>query len=153
MSSIHTCHAFSFDSLTQTPIPLAQFAGKPFLVANIASRCGFHQQLHAFQQLHTQGAQILLTPCNDFGKQEPLDTSALACHLGERYQLDCPVTSRVGIKYHPHPFYQWLGHQLPWYAYPRWNYYKFIFNAQGQLIKWYAPWVSPMHQSIVQTLI
>src|SRR5207244_1623347 len=67
--------AFSFAGLEAGDIKLADHAGKPILVVNTASLCGYTPQYAGLQQLwtryHERGLVIIGVPSNDFGGQEP----------------------------------------------------------------------------------
>ncbi|HEX2888272.1 MAG TPA: glutathione peroxidase, partial [Vineibacter terrae] len=66
---------FAFTSIDGTPLPLKDFAGRPILLVNVASACGFTPQYAGLQELHEQwgsrGLVVLGVPSNDFGAQEP----------------------------------------------------------------------------------
>src|SRR3954471_23147084 len=70
-----TAYGFSFPALDGGTIRLADFAGKPFMVVNTASLCGYTPQYAGLQELWTgfqkRGLIILGVPSNDFGGQEP----------------------------------------------------------------------------------
>src|SRR6478672_7763174 len=70
-----TAYAFSFSGLKGGEIKLADFAGKPILVVNTASQCGYTPQYAGLQELwkrfHERGLMIVGVPSNDFGGQEP----------------------------------------------------------------------------------
>ena len=70
-----TAYAFSFTGLKGGDIKLADFAGKPILVVNTASLCGYTPQYAGLQELwkryHARGLMIVGVPSNDFGGQEP----------------------------------------------------------------------------------
>ena len=70
-----TAYAFSFPGLEAGDIKLADYAGKPILVVNTASLCGYTPQYTGLQQLwaryHDRGLMIIGVPSNDFGGQEP----------------------------------------------------------------------------------
>lgn len=56
-------------------VSLSDFKGKALLIVNVASECGYTPQYKGLQQLYekykSQGFEILASPCNDFGAQEP----------------------------------------------------------------------------------
>ena len=62
-----TAYAFSFKRLDGGDLRLAEHAGKPILVVNTASLCGYTPQYEGLQQLWTR----FRDPSNDFGAQEP----------------------------------------------------------------------------------
>src|SRR5260370_2996693 len=49
-----TAYAFSFPALAGGDIRLAQYAGRPLLVVNTASLCGFTPQYAGLQELWTE---------------------------------------------------------------------------------------------------
>src|SRR5437773_8975125 len=65
-----TAYAFSFPALAGGDIRLADYAGRPMLIVNTASLCGFTPQYAGLQELWTQfhdrGLMILGVPSNDF---------------------------------------------------------------------------------------
>src|SRR5579862_7692264 len=70
-----TAYAFSFAGLQGEPIRLSDFAGKPIMVVNTASLCGYTPQYAGLEQLyrrfHARGLMMVGVPSNDFGGQEP----------------------------------------------------------------------------------
>src|SRR5262245_20480729 len=70
-----TAYAFSFPGLDGGDIRLSEFAGRPLLVVNTASLCGFTPQYGGLQELWTEfgdrGLMVIGVPSNDFGGQEP----------------------------------------------------------------------------------
>src|SRR5258708_15157785 len=70
-----TAYAFSFPALAGGDIRLAEYAGRPLLVVNTASLCGFTPQYNGLQELctqfHDRGLTSIGVPSNDFGGHEP----------------------------------------------------------------------------------
>ena len=77
-----TAFAFHFAGLKGGDIQLAEHAGKPILIVNTASQCGYTPQYAGLQQLWTRyrgrGLLIVGVPSNDFGGQEPGGSNEIA---------------------------------------------------------------------------
>ena len=77
-----TAYAFSFPALAGGDIRLAEYAGRPMLIVNTASLCGFTPQYAGLQELwtefHDRGLMIIGVPSNDFGGQEPGGATEIA---------------------------------------------------------------------------
>ena len=65
---------FSFKSIDGDNLPLAQFKGRPILLFNSASKCGFTSQYTGLQKIHEQykdqGLIVIGIPSDNFN-QEP----------------------------------------------------------------------------------
>src|SRR5881394_289391 len=76
-----TAYAFSFGGLAGGNISLADYTGRPILIVNTASLCGFTPQYAGLQELwtryHGRGLMIVGVPSNDFGGQEPGGTAEI----------------------------------------------------------------------------
>ena len=75
---------FKVKDIKGTEKDLSDFKGKPALIVNVASKCGFTPQYEGLQKLFEKfegKVHVLGFPCNQFGKQEPgtttLDISVL----------------------------------------------------------------------------
>src|SRR6201991_4329876 len=84
-----TAYGFSFQGLKGGDIRLADYAGKPLLVVNTASLCGFTPQYAGLQQLWIQfrdrGLMVIGVPSNDFGGQEPGGITEIAETAEQNY--------------------------------------------------------------------
>ena len=65
----------SFETIDGKKTSLSEFAGKPILIVNVASECGYTPQYAGLQLLFEKykgkGLNVIGFPCNDFGQQEP----------------------------------------------------------------------------------
>jgi glutathione peroxidase len=82
-------YAFSFPALSGDDIRLAEFTGRPLLVVNTASLCGYTPQYAGLQELWTEfgerGLAMVGVPSNDFGGQEPGGATEIAATARHQY--------------------------------------------------------------------
>ena len=147
-------HAFSFPGLAGGTIDLKSFAGRPVLVVNTASECGFTPQYADLKSVSdrfkARGLVVLGVPCNDFGGQEPGDAAAIAGFCTTRYQVDFPMTAKQRVLgAEAHPFYRWIAETLGEGAVPRWNFHKFLIGPDGALVDGWPSSVKPGDPKIV----
>jgi glutathione peroxidase len=75
MSDTEDAYRFEFSSIGGERLPLDAWRGRPVLVVNTASFCGYTPQysdLEAlWQRFRDRGLVVLGVPSNDFGQQEP----------------------------------------------------------------------------------
>ena len=131
-------YQFEFVSLAGERLPLAEWRGRPVLVVNVASFCGYTPQYRDLQALwrrySAQGLVVLGVPSNDFGEQEPGSAAEIRQFCETNYQVDFPLTEKnrvVGAD--AHPFYRWIAACLGEAGAPRWNFHKYLIGPHGQL--------------------
>src|SRR5712691_8865092 len=94
-----TAYAFSFGRLEGGDIRLAENAGKPILVVNTASLCGYTPQYTGLQTLwtryHDRGLMVIGVPSNDFGGQEPGGPSEILQTAHAEYGVTFPLTQKA----------------------------------------------------------
>ena len=76
---IHAASAFEFESIDGGVLNLEDFKGKPVLIVNTASRCGFTYQYEGLQKLHDKyadkGLVVITVPSNDFNQELKTDAA------------------------------------------------------------------------------
>src|SRR5215471_15435890 len=96
-----TAYAFSFAGLKGGEIRLADYAGKPILIVNTASLCGYTPQYAGLQQLWTRfrerGLVIIAVPSNDFGEQEPGSAADIEHTAQDEYGVTFPIAAKVAV--------------------------------------------------------
>ncbi|MFZ2157619.1 MAG: glutathione peroxidase [Bradyrhizobium sp.] len=132
-----TAYAFSFPALAGGDIRLADYAGRPILVVNTASLCGFTPQYAGLQELWTEfqgrGLIILGVPSNDFGGQEPGGTTEIANTAQQHYGVTFPIAAKAVVRgANAHPFYKWAADARPKDV-PRWNFHKYLIGRDGYI--------------------
>jgi glutathione peroxidase len=141
-----TAYAFSFPGLTSGDIRLSEFAGKPILIVNTASLCGFTPQYGGLQELwsefHDRGLMILGVPSNDFGGQEPGGVAEITA-TAENHHVTFPIAAKAIVKGpNAHPFYKWAAEARPKDV-PRWNFHKYLIGRDGYIADVYPESVEP----------
>lgn len=152
-----TAHDFTFTAIDGSPLPLSRFAGRALLVVNTASRCGFTGQYDGLQRLwqryRDRGLTVLGVPSNDFGSQEPGTESDIQAFCATGFGIDFPMTAKVHVRGpQAHPFYRWAGDCFGLVAQPRWNFHKFLFDAQGRPATWFSSFTSPTAGRLVRAV-
>ena len=132
-----TAYGFWFAALDGGELRLADFAGRPFIVVNTASLCGYTPQYAGLQELWTQfhdrGLMIVGVPSNDFGAQEPGGSKEIAETAQHQYGVTFPIAAKTVVKgVNAHPFYKWAAEARP-KDLPRWNFHKYLIGRDGYI--------------------
>jgi glutathione peroxidase len=142
-----TAYAFSFQALSGGEIRLGDYSGRPLLVVNTASLCGYTPQYAGLQQLWTEfrerGLGMIGVPSNDFGGQEPGGAAEIAETAQHQYAVTFPIAAKaVVIGPSAHPFYKWAAEARPKDV-PRWNFHKYLVGRDGYIADVFASAVEP----------
>ena len=133
------------------PVRLEQFRGRPMLIVNTASACGFTPQFAGLEALHKQyagqGLVVLGFPCNQFGAQEPGSNEEIIEFCQMNYGVSFPMMAKIEVNGpQAHPLYRWLEAEAPGLLGSKsikWNFTKFLVGRDGTVLKRYAPTDSP----------
>ncbi|VVM75273.1 hypothetical protein PS623_01974 [Pseudomonas fluorescens] len=112
-----------------------RFAGKPLVVVNTASYCGFAPQFEGLEAVYKankeQGLEILGVPSNDF-KQEDKDSEKTAKVCYANYGVTFTMTQAQHVRGNDAtPLFAELAKQS---SAPKWNFYKYVVDRQGKVI-------------------
>jgi glutathione peroxidase len=151
MRRMTTVYDFEAQSIAGQPVSLAQYRGRPMLIVNTASACGFTPQFAGLEQLHEtyggRGLVVLGFPCNQFGAQDPGSNGEIAQFCERNYGVTFPMMSKVDVNGgEAHPLYRWLTAEAPGLLGTKsikWNFTKFLVGRDGQVIRRYAPQDKP----------
>ncbi|MCG5500031.1 glutathione peroxidase [Ectothiorhodospira lacustris] len=121
-----------------------RFAGHPLLIVNTASHCGFTGQFSALEAVHRkyadQGLKVVGFPSNDFRQEadDEADTARVCFqNFGVSFDMFAPISVRGDTA---HPIFQELARQS---RAPRWNFYKYLVDREGQVVATFSSMVSP----------
>ena len=142
-----TAYAFSFPGLTGSDVRLADYTGRPLLVVNTASLCGYTPQYAGLQELWSEfrdrGLAIIGVPSNDFGGQEPGGPKEIAETAQHQYGVTFPIAGKVVVKGpNAHPFYKWAAEARPKDV-PKWNFHKYLIGRDGYIAEVFPSAVEP----------
>jgi glutathione peroxidase len=142
-----TAYAFSFQALQGGEIRLADYTGRPLLIVNTASLCGFTPQYAGLQELwtefHDRGLMMIGVPSNDFGGQEPGGATEIAETAQHQYSVTFPMAAKaVVLGPNAHPFYKWAAEARPKDV-PRWNFHKYLIGRDGYIADVFPSAVEP----------
>src|SRR4051812_9837725 len=142
-----TAYAFTFSALSGGDLRLAEFTGRPMLVVNTASLCGYTPQYAGLQELWKEfrgrGLTIIGVPSNDFGGQEPGGVKEIAETAQYQYGVTFPIAAKTVVKgANAHPFYKWAAEARP-KDLPRWNFHKYLVGRDGYIADVFPESVEP----------
>jgi glutathione peroxidase len=137
-----------------------KYQGKVVLLVNVASKCGNTPQYEQLQALHDkyadQGLAIVGVPCNQFRQQEQGTDAEILKFCTENYGVEFDMMSKVDVNgENAVPLYKYLTSKE---SNPKfggnitWNFEKFLFNRDGQVVARFAPRTKPDAAEVVQAL-
>jgi glutathione peroxidase len=145
---------FAFPSIDGGTIRLESFAGRPVLIANTASRCGYTAQYDDLQAVYDRyrdrGLVVIAVPSNDF-RQELATNEEVAEFCAVNFDLDLPMTEITPVRGpEAHPFYAWLAREHGFV--PTWNFNKVLIDGEGRLVGTWGSGVRPTARAITRAI-
>lgn len=134
--------------------PLEKYKGKPSLVVNVASECGFTPQYTDLQKLfetYNGKINVLGFPCNQFGKQEPGTNEEIKAFCSNKYKITFPMFSKIDVKGESQAsVYKFLNEKSN--TEPKWNFHKYLIDPEGMVIGSFPSQVKPFDDKIINKL-
>ena len=145
---------FKFVDIDGNNIELTKFEGKPILLVNTASRCGFTPQYQGLQNLFLNYRKtdltIIATTSNSFN-QEYSSTEEIKKICLVNYDVRFIVSSPINVtRKDAHPLYKWIYEEYG--KRPKWNFYKFLFNREGELVDSWSSMTKPDNIRIIKKI-
>ncbi|MDQ2971469.1 MAG: glutathione peroxidase [Pseudomonadota bacterium] len=148
MTTIYDFSATTLDGAEQS---LDAYSGKPLLIVNVASKCGFTPQYTGLESLYRahkgQGFVVLGFPCDQFGHQEPGNADEIRNFCSLNYDVTFPLFAKIEVNgEHAHPLYKFLKKSAPGLLGSeaiKWNFTKFLIDRDGNVDKRYASTDTP----------
>ncbi len=143
-------HGLSVTKADGSEQKLSDFAGKPILIVNTASKCGFTPQYEGLEALHKKygdKVEILAFPCNQFGAQEPGNAEEIASFCSLTYDVTFPVMAKIDVNGDKaDPLFKTLKKEKPGLLGSqaiKWNFTKFLVDKDGKVVSRHAPTETP----------
>jgi len=143
-------HDFTVQTAVGEQIALSEYAGKVLLIVNTASKCGLVTQLEGLQRLQQEYGDEEFTvigfPSNQFAGQEPGSNEEIQQFCSLNYNVTFPVMAKIDVNgRNADPLYKHLKKAKPGAlgGAIKWNFTKFLVDADGNVVKRYAPNESP----------
>ena len=143
-----------FKSIDGGIIDTNDWRGKPYLIVNTASKCGFTRQYAPLQKLydrfHDQGLQMIAVPSDDFNQELDTDQEVKAfCEL--TYGIDMPMSITTSVKGNQaHPFFKAIKKETGFV--PSWNFNKVLIDRDGNLAATWGSTTNPMSTKIISAI-
>ena len=154
MAENKSIYDFSFLDIEGNKVELSIFKGKPLLIVNTASRCGFTPQYEGLQNLFTKYRKtdltIIATTSNSFNQEfeNPEDIKRI-CLVN--YNVGFITSSPIEVKGNNiHPMYKWI--KKNYNQSPKWNFYKYLFNRSGKLEDSWSSIIKPDSKKIIKKI-
>ncbi len=135
-------------------VNLSKFKGKPILLVNTASRCGFTPQYEGLQNLFIKYRKtdltIIATTSNSFNQEyEDIEKIKQICLVN--YEIGFITSSPIKVKgKNSHPLYFWIKETYG--KEPKWNFYKYLFDNNGKLIDSWSSMTKPDSNKILKKI-
>jgi glutathione peroxidase len=137
---------------------LAAYKGKPVLIVNVASKCGYTKQYAGLETIYekykAQGFAVLGFPCNQFGGQEPGTNEEIKEFCSSKFNVTFPLFDKIDVNgANRHPLYAALaGSTSPFPGDIKWNFNKFLVGKDGKILNRFDSKVTPESEELTKAI-
>ena len=129
------------------------YEGKALLIVNTASYCGYTSQFEGLEEVHQtytdSGLVVLGFSSDDFFQEEDNEEDAAEVCF-DKYEVTFPVMATSSVRGdNANPIFKALGEAK---GYPRWNFSKYVVNADGEVVAKFHSDVTPNSPKLRATL-
>jgi len=141
---LHSSKSVNLCELTQ---------GKPVLIINTASHCGFTPHFKQLEALHkkyqAQGLVVIGFPSDDFFQEEDdeKDTAEI-CYINYGVTFTMLSTSAVRGS-DVNSVFEFLGEKS---TSPKWNFYKYLVDGKGNNVQSFSPKTAPDDEEFIAAI-
>jgi glutathione peroxidase len=136
---------------------LSEYKGKPLLIVNIATQCGYTPQLSGLEKLYqkykAKGFVVIGVPSNEFGGQTPEKEADVKKFCQLNHGVTFPLTSKtVVLGEKKSPLVQFLLKEGPTQKEIAWNFEKFLVNKEGKVVGRFESSVKPEDEKLTSAI-
>ncbi|PHQ66022.1 MAG: glutathione peroxidase [Sulfurimonas sp.] len=143
---------FNVTDIDGKEVSMSSYKGKVLLIVNVASECGFTPQYEGLEKLYQtykeQGFMVLGFPSNQFGKQESGSNEKIKFFCQGTYDVHFDMFAKIDVNGDKaSPLYKHLKNEqggLLWMDSIKWNFTKFLVDANGKVVDRYSPSTKPL---------
>ena len=152
-----TLYDFKINLINGDEINLSNFTGRPLLIVNVASKCGFTNQYSDLQKLYelykNRGLIVFGIPSNQFGGQEPGSETEIKNFCETNFNITFPMSSKYDVKgVNAHPIYLWAKETYGKSTVPKWNFHKILINKEGKVVDTFASFTNPTAKKVIKEI-
>lgn len=127
--------------------------GKPVLIVNTASNCGYTPQFKALEALHEnykdKGLVVIGFPSDDFFQEENDEKdTAKVCYINYGVTFTMLSTSAVRGS-DANSVFKYLAEKT---GAPKWNFYKYVVSGDGAVVQQFNSKVKPDSEELKQAI-
>ncbi len=145
-----TLYEFKVRAANGTDFDFGALRGRPVLIVNTASKCGFTPQYAGLEALHQKfkdrGLAVIAAPCDQFAHQEPGTDEEVVQFCRRNFGGTFPILSKLEVNGPgAHPLFVWLRKKTRGLLGDRiqWNFTKFLVSRDGRTVRRYSPTTPP----------
>ena len=146
-----TIYNFDVKTITGDVLSMKEFENKVLLIVNTASKCGLTKQLKeletVYQTYKDKNFEILGFPCGQFKDQELDNNDEIHNFCQRNYGVTFKMFDKIDVNgEQAHPLYKFLKQEAKGVLNSeiKWNFTKFLVDANGTVVKRYAPTTNPL---------
>jgi glutathione peroxidase len=143
-----------FNSLQGKPVDLCEYANRPILVVNTASKCGYTPQFDKLEAMYkryrSRGLVVVGFPSNDFN-QELATNKEIGSFCRLTYFVEFPMIEKSSVTgAAADPFFRQLRAVTG--EAPQWNFHKYLIAPDGKTVYSFRSQVEPDSPEITSRL-
>lgn len=142
---------FSARKMNGQEVNMNEYKDKVVLIVNTASKCGLTPQFKEletmYKEYNSRGLEILGFPCNQFANQDSGNNEEIHEFCQLNYGVTFTMFEKIDVNgENAHQLYKYLKNQTKsiFGTKIKWNFTKFLVDRNGNVVKRYAPTVSPL---------